>query len=320
MVDCEKNQNFFHSRSTANHLLQGSKSIATPAVLTQVDHVVKNYKPNNIGDSKNYLNTFVDNFTQWLGLSDLKNYDADFSNGTTQAFDSFYLRHRNKRFRCYSGEYFYHLKAWQSSGVDWSFITDCDPLMSGDVVVLSVPFCDTGNVQHIDVISQCDSLGIPVLLDLCYYPLCKPFSIDLTNNAIDTVCFSLSKIFPVAHHRIGVRYTKKTVFDGQKLHHSIGYANVLSACIGKNLINQYSADHIHKTYKQQQQIVCNFLNIEPSQSVIFALGNTDWNMYNRSNLLKEYQLLLDPLLFRNRICLVPFFENWNLFERFMNAY
>lgn len=320
LVTNQKDLNFFEARNRANYLLQGSRSIWSKEVQDVINFAISHYQFNNQVDSKNYLNLFVEHFTKWINLPGLNDYYADFSNGTTQAFDSFYFRHRNKRFRCYPGEYFYHLKTWQSNNVEWSFITDKNPLTENDAVVLSVPFCDTGNVQYLNIISICEEMNIPVLLDMCYYPLTDLQQIDLTSNAIDTVCFSLSKIFPVANHRIGIRYTKNHLFDGQKLHHSIGYANVLSAHIGKNLMDRYSADYLHKTYKQKQQVICNFLNIEPSQSVIFALGNADWNMYNRSNLLNEYQLSLDPTMFRNRICLVPFFENWDLFERFMNAH
>jgi len=316
----DKDPDFFRNRNQANYLLQGSKSVQSDGVSSTVSHAISSYNPAQLTNSKHYLDQFVKNFTHWIGLSDLFEYQGDFSNGTTQAFDSFYLRHCKKRFRCYPGEYFYHLKTWESNNVRWSFITDNDPLVPGDAVVLSVPFCDTGNVQHIDIISHCESLEIPILLDMCYYPLTELFKIDLTSAAIDTISFSLSKIFPVAHHRIGVRYTKKNVFDGQKLHHTIGYANVMSAYIGQSLLDKYSADYIHTKYRQKQQIVCEFLSIDPSQSTIFALGNSDWNMYNRSNLIKEYKLDFDPLLFCNRICLVPFFENWDLFERFKNAY
>ena len=266
------------------------------------------------------MSDFVKNFTDWIGISSLAAYDADFSNGTTQSFDSFYFRHRVKRFRCYVGEYFYHLKTWQSNSVNWSFITDSDPLTRGDAVVLSMPFCDTGNIQHVNTIKLCESLEIPVLIDMCYYPLAKPFDVDLTSTTIDTVSFSLSKIFPVANFRIGVRYTKKDIFDGQKLHHTIGYNNVLSAHVGQQLIQHYAADYIYKTYCQQQHEVCEFLEIEPSESAIFGLGNDTWNMFSRSNLINEYQLGFDPLMFQNRICLVPFFENWDLFKRFKNAY
>jgi hypothetical protein len=279
---------------------------------------------NGLNKSTN-LSNFKNMFTNWLqthkssAVVGLDQYQADFSAGTTQSFDSFYLRHRNRKFRCYTGEYFYHLKTWISNQVDWSFITDDDPVSNNDAVVISMPFCDTGSLHpdYKQLINACEQLGVPVLVDCCYYSISGDLDIDVSSCCIDTVSFSLSKVFPVANLRIGVRYTRNTV-DGQKLHDTINYNNTLSAYIGSRLIDEFPSDYIYNKYRQQQMSICEYFGLVPGNSVLFAVGNADWNQYSRRNLLNTYQLDIDPSKFKNRVSLVSMFEHWNLFEKIKN--
>ena len=280
----------------------------------------------NLKNSKlDHLTNFINEFTPWLNQSSsnvngLENFEADFSSGTTQAFDSFYFRHREKRFRCLVGEYFYHIKTWTSNKVNWSFISDNDPLIPGDAMIISLPFCDTGHLvdDYLTLLSKCNELGIPVLIDCCYYTISGNINIDVDFPCIDTVTFSLSKAFPIAQHRIGVRYTRSNIFDGQKLHHSINYNNYLSAYVGLEFIKNFSADYIYNKYRLKQQEVSEFFNLDSSSCVLFAIGDHSWNQYSRKNLLSAYQLDFNPSLFANRICLNPVYENWDLFKAFKN--
>ena len=310
---------FADARHYARYALQGSRAIPDRSVHNTVTEAIREYS--NIPVTFDHLNSFVERFKDWLGIPVLDHFDADFSSGTTQAFDSFYFRHRYKKFRCYIGEYFYHLKNWESNNVEWSFITKENPLTQGDALVLSYPFCDTGNFYNIDVLEECCSKNIPVLLDMCYYPLTNnDCDSDFNYKCIDTIAFSLSKVFPVANYRIGIRYTNKNVNDGQKLHHSINYNNMLSAFIGLRLIDKYSVSHIYDMYKHKQKDICNFFNLIPSDSVLFGIGDENWDIYSRRNLLSVYQLTYDTSMFCNRICLNSIYEHWNLYERFKNVY
>jgi hypothetical protein len=88
--------------------------------------------------------------------------------------------------------------------------------------------------------------------------------------------------------------------------------------VGAALIHNYGSDYIYNQYCEQQVEFCNIVGLTASDSVLFAVGDHRWNEYNRSNLLKQYQLTLDPKLFVNRICLTLVFENWDLFELLKN--
>ena len=91
---------------------------------------------------------------------------AGFSNGTSEAFDKFYLKNSKRRFRCFKGEYMYHMAAWRNYFPDWQYI-DSAPLDSNDAVVISYPFSDLGQ-EHpstTQLLEECNKLGVPVLLD-----------------------------------------------------------------------------------------------------------------------------------------------------------
>lgn len=316
--------NFFQIKNIVNGLYIGSridydydveKLVQSKLITSDVITAIK---------GSNYLHQFENKFSSWLSknnvnqLIGLENYHADYSEGTTQAFDSFYLRHRFKKFRCFVGEYFYHIKTWQANNINWSWTNGAD-LQTGDALVLSQPFCDT--VKQFDNLNQilenCSRLGIPVLLDLCYYVISDGININLNYDCIDTVAFSLSKAWPVSTARIGMRYTKKEIFDGQKLHHSIGYNNNLGAYIGNIILDNYSSDYIVHQRRDQYEKLCQVLQLEKTASVCFALGDSSWKKYSRKELLKSYKLDFDPNLFVNRICLNKFYQHYNLFQEFL---
>lgn len=321
MISARDVSDFYLNREQVRHLYQGSRAIRDELLLHKVNQALTR----NTWQHPDNLNHFKQDFAPWLQehssnrITGLEQYQGSFSAGTTQAFDSFYFRHRIKRFRCFVGEYFYHLKTWLSNDVAWSFITDNDPLVAGDALIISAPFCDTGSM-HPDfdsAVSHCNRVGIPVLVDACYYTISGGIELDVRAECIDTVAFSLSKAFPIANLRIGMRYTRN-VFDGQSLHDTINYNNTLSAQIGNVLIRNYSSDYIYNHYREQQLEFCNAVGIIASDSVLFAVGGDEWNEYNRSNLLQQYQLNFDPGLFVNRISLTSVFENWDLFELLKN--
>lgn len=310
LYGANESQDLIAIRDIAYNLYQGSRSVRDQTVTKFLNTL----HDSNYNDKWNMQKIFVNEFASWIG-TDMSEYDVDYSAGTTQSFDSFYLRHRNKKFRCYTGEYFYHLKTWTSNDMLWSFVTDIDQLQSGDALVLSFPFCDTGNFYDIDkILNICESLDIPVLIDMAYYPLTDAPTFRFFHTCIDTVTFSLSKIFPIANYRIGVRYTKKNIYDGQKLHDDINYNNFASCYLGYELIKKYNVNYIASTYRQKQSQVSKVFDIVPSDSVIFALGNKDWNNYSRRTLLDAYKLEFAPENFKNRICLNTVYENWRLFN------
>lgn len=233
---------------------------------------------------------FCAEYLDWIKSSTLNSFVgldqftySCYSNGTTEAFDRFYAKYGNCRFRCFQGEYMYHRLSWRNN-YEWNFIED-DFLRTGDAVVISLPFSDTGNKhQGMDhILEKCDELDIPVLVDCAYLGICENIKFDFTRPCIKDVVFSLSKTFPVAHARIGMRLTRTDDDDPLFVVNKSGYVNRLGPAIGLELIKQFAPDYIPLTYKQKQLEMCKHLKVEPSNTVLFGIGDNKWKEYNRGN-------------------------------------
>lgn len=273
------------------------------------DSVVVEYmKSLNLLESlweENITKDFCSNYRDWISKTknntikglDLFPYSV-YSNGTTQAFEMFYIRNRHRRFRCFKGEYIYHQLAWRNNWPDWKFIED-DALRPNDAVVISLPFSNTGN-EHDQLewlLETCIILGIPVLVDCAYFGTCKNLNFDFTKSCITDVVFSLSKTFPVAHARIGMRLTRIDDDDLMFVYDKINYNNRIGAKLGLELIKNFSPDYVYDKYANQQKIICDDLDIEPSNTILFGLDHkgrypeySRGTNTNRLGLYKHYEV------------------------------
>ena len=101
---------------------------------------------------------------------------------------------------------------WYKENFAW---LDEDEIRQNDVVLISVPFSDTGAVPNNleNLLQQCDDNNVPVMLDLAYINLAINLEVDLTHPCIEYVVSSLSKVFPVELYRIGIRMQRKKFED-----------------------------------------------------------------------------------------------------------
>lgn len=239
-------------------------------------------------DQEDIIETFLTKYRRWIettALNKIHNLNefkyACYSNGTTESFDKFYLKHSNKRFRCFKGEYMYHKLAWRA-GFDWCYIED-DVLRKNDAVIVSLPFANTGN-EHIKLdylMAVCTELDIPVLLDCAYFGICRDIEFDFSYPCIKEITFSLSKIFPVSYARIGMRLTKEDDDDTLFVYKKINYVNRLGPLLGLRYIDNFSPDYIVNKYRNTQKEFCAALGVKQSKTVLFGLGNDEWKEYNR---------------------------------------
>lgn len=248
---------------------------------------------------ENITKEFCSNYKNWISKTenntvnglDLFPY-AVYSNGTTQAFEMFYIKNRYRRFRCFKGEYVYHQLAWRNNWPNWKFIED-DALRPNDAVVISLPFSDTGN-EHYQLewlLETCVTLGIPVLIDCAYFGICSDLNFDFTSACITDVVFSLSKTFPVAHARIGMRLTRTDDDDLMFVYDKINYNNRIGAKLGLALLKTFGSDYVYNKYAAQQKTICDKLNIEPSNTVIFGLDHKNqYPEYNRGTVINRLGL------------------------------
>jgi len=259
-------------------------------VLSYFDTISKKINLNKILKDQKIQNEFLDKYFKWILMSSnfkylkLKKFKFKcFAQGTTQVFDYFYLKHKGKRFRAFQGEYAYHFISWRYAKFRWKYIED-DVLRKGDALVLSVPFSGNGgDLKNIDkILKKCTRLKIPVLIDCCYSPLATNMSFNFDHECIEYVSFSLSKVFPVGHLRIGMRLSRTDDDDQLFVYKSFNYKNRLSMKIGLDLIKKFDHDYISSKYYQNQKSICNKLNLAETKVVNLVIGDNNWNQYKRA--------------------------------------
>ena len=263
----------------------------------------KNYSLYNSLNNENIHFDFLNSYIKWIKfskLNNLKNLDkfkfACFSNGSSQAFDYFYAKYKNRRFRAFKGEYAYHHLSWRNHFPSWSFIDNLN-INKKDALVISLPFSDSGSKhpKMEKLIKICDKKNIPVLVDCCYFSMCKGINFNFNHKSIKAISFSLSKAFPVSRLRIGMRLTREDDDDPLFFLNKLGLVNRLSAFIGIKLLKKFSFDYIYKKYEKLQKHYCNKMKITPSNVVTLAIGGKKWNKYNRGGE-------------KNRLCLSSLYE------------
>ena len=267
-----------------NKLYGGAYSIWDPRLCDTRDLSLKSFEmPKNVTKLKN---NYFDLYKHWMLSTHPKITGLDlfhtpcFTNGTSESFAHFYIKyHQAKRLRLRRGEYFFHQWIMRTHYVDRFAWLDDEPLAEGDVVLLSVPFANTGNcpADLEQMLTQCDSLQIPVMLDFAYLNLSTDFTVDLTHPCIEYVVTSLSKVFPVENWRVGIRWQKCESEDPLTIINEDGYEylNVQSMTLGVAMMTEYPADWTYETYRLLQIQECKELDLVPSDSVYFGLDYSD---------------------------------------------
>jgi hypothetical protein len=237
----------------------------------------------------NIHNLFLERFYNWIletknnTVIGLENFQSKvFTNGSTEAFDKFYLKNKNRNLRYFNGEYMYHAAIGKSYFGNVTVLDDA-PVDKNDVVVISLPFADTGDThpQMDEVLTKCSELGVPVLIDCCYYGACADLTMDFNYSCITDITFSLAKSFPLGFIRVGMRLTRDDNNDPLFVYNKNNYVNRLGSAVGLELLNRYNPDYNYNTYKEAQQQFCIKLGVEPSKCVFFATSKNKFAEYNR---------------------------------------
>ena len=278
------------------------RAIDDPKVISFLNQINKKTNLKKILENKEITKTFLKEYLKWIKstkLNNLKNLKQFkylcFAAGSSQVFDFFYAKHKKRNFRAFKGEYAYHFSSWRNN-YKWKYIENLN-IKKNDAVIISLPFSDTGS-KHLEMenlIAKCNSLDVPVLIDCCYYSMCKGINFNFNHECIKEISFSLSKAFPVSRMRIGMRLSRKDDDDPLFFMNKLDLVNRQSAFIGLKLIKKFSFDYLYNKYSKLQKIYCQKMNLEPSSVVSLALGGEKWKMYNRGNK-------------KNRFCLSKLYE------------
>ena len=274
----------------------GAYSVHDRELTTYRDETIRMFTVNNNYTEKNaeiIKQDFLQTYKQWMfshfpRVKGVEQYThMCFTQGTTESFAQFYIRYRdNHRLRIAKGEYFYNqmMKSlWYSDNFAW---LDDEPIKEGDVVLLSVPFADTGAVPSSleKILCDCDRLKVPVMLDLAYLNLAVDMSFDLSHPCIEYVVSSLSKVFPIENHRVGIRLQKEPFEDQIYVinEYNYNYINLLSAYLGTAMMKKFSADYVFNKYHDKQLALCQKLDLVPSYCVYFGIDYSGrFREYNR---------------------------------------
>ena len=243
---------------------------------------------NVITNNTNTAETFVDTFDEWIRGSKLNNIKGllnykTFIAGTSQAFDTFWMRHHDKRFRCFQGEFFYHKANWKKFH-KWEYIDNRD-IAWGDAVVISYPFSDycKEHSEMKNILDRCEKSKVPVLIDCAYYVIAKDLDFDFSNySCVEDIVFSLSKGFYQANKlRAGIRYSRYFRDDNVDIMNEWNQLNHVGAYLGTKLLNEFPPDYAVNLFKNRQLKYCEEHNLKPADCVSFAFGDIKYNDLNR---------------------------------------
>lgn len=226
---------------------------------------------------------YLEEYRQWIQKTELNKVwgldnfrRLDLINGTTQTFDETYFKYSKRRLRVFRGEYAYHRRVFAHH----AFIED-EPLLETDFVIVSAPFCSTGEI-HPDmgkVLDRAQELNVPVIVDAAYFGTCYGLTFDFGHPAIESVSFSLTKGAGLGHIRSGIRFSnlddQNPICQQNNYNHSIQAA----AKIGLYMMTHLHPDHIPAKYQAMQKSLCQDLGLQPSPCVHLALGDNAWASY-----------------------------------------
>jgi len=262
----------------------GAWSIHDKVCIDYRDDLIQKF-PHINTDHNNIKHDFFETYKDWMpkyhNLLGIKDYgECCFTNATTESFIYFYLRYKStKRLRMAKGDYFFHQmtqKLFFSEKEQFAWIED-DKLRSGDFLIISCPFSDTGDLYPNleSILCKCDTLKIPVMLDLAYVNICEDMILNLEHDCIEYVVTSLSKTFPLELHRVGIRLQKKKFEDPLYVINEDGYnyLNILSMFLGTEMMKEFPSDYITQKYLDAQSYWCEKLDVTPSPCVIFGIDN-----------------------------------------------
>lgn len=232
---------------------------------------------------------YIDTFKTWIESSTNNNVKlgpfthATITNGTSESFQMFMQRHNHRTFRFRQGEFMMHKITANNMNLDWGYLwnhLDLNELTEHDAMIISLPYSNTcywdSNMSLKGMLTNCNKLNIPVLLDLAYFGTTTNIELDLNDpmfDCVEDVVFSLGKTFPLIGARPGIRFQRSITDDAVFFANQHGIVNNFSCVAGLYAMTHYSADYIYNKYKETAELIAKNLNAELSMSVLFAASS-----------------------------------------------
>jgi hypothetical protein len=267
--------------------IRGARPIKNLAVKTHYENHI--YRDVSLSEYSSVWRNWLEySNTNLIKHLDLFSY-ADYTQGTSQTFDHFILKHAaDKTILCLKGDFQYH--ACLGKHIRFKYVDSCTNLVENidgkglHAVIISAPFSDFGRLhpEFYDILHICEIFDLPVCVDLAYWGISKNIELDLSHNAIQEVTCSLSKPFyALENHRVGIRFTKTYADDGISMLNEVAMQNKHSMSLGVHFMRGFSPDWNWETYGKQYEQVCENQNLAHTDTVIFGLGGEEYKHFNR---------------------------------------
>lgn len=243
----------------------GTRPLLLPdsiAILNQSTDLWISRSTDIVQDTVNKLKTWISNSTNtYLGLEQYPYVNA--IDGNTQAFDLFFVRHRNKHIKILRGEWVYHVQQLSANNFTWNYVED-SPLAKGDAFLISAPFSGLGQIHPnmYNLLQQCEQLSIPVLIDSCFSVVTENQTYDFTSPAIENITFSCSKIFPLQGMPAGIRFSRNEPQDFQTVKLKREYENRLNFAVLNKFLD-IPQNKIIDIIKSRQRYWCEIFELQP---------------------------------------------------------
>ena len=230
-------------------LLNQSLAVRT-FTLPEVERVVSKIEP-----TYDQVQPYRTDIIKWLSpIIDLSDYYVYPTNGITEGLNWWYHQEPRSVFMDDGDYQWIHGK----SGIDSS------------IKYQSIPSSIDGNFKTIRAGSSA--------IDLAYVGSTKIKKIEINSN-VEFLFYSLSKSFGVSNLRTGWLFTKYLDKKLDSLINSAKYYNYFAHNVAETIINNFDIDYIHRTLEDQQKLVCDKLDLKPSDSV--WLATTDSVEYSK---------------------------------------
>lgn len=245
--------------------------------------------------------TFLEKYPEWIASSKLNKFtglDAFpykfVSLGVTQGLEwwQYYCLANQYRLRTLKGEYPYTRDTLLTEWTDSNYI-DCEELLPGDAVLISVPFSGNGKKHDRwdEIMMVCNDYDIPVFVDCAWFGTCYDIEVNLNEPCIKMVAFSTTKGLSCGNWRSGIVFSKieECSLNMQtEWRHGIH----LNVAIANHLMMHFTPDTIPKKYMDAQQSVCKLIDLEPSNTIHVAIApNTEeWQEFSRDGVFSRVNI------------------------------
>jgi hypothetical protein len=288
----QRQDKFYDSVDFSNFIFRGARAVPDNKLQQFYNKVLDDINiQSDIFGLKTLSQGFCHVFDKYIHNSKLNKLEGlkdfrykSYINGTSQAFDSFWMRHHDKRFRTFQGEFFYHKANWKKYH-DWLPI-EKDDIKENDAVIISLPFSDycKEHPKMRDVLDSCEKLNVPVLIDCAWYLIAKNVEFDFSKyNCIEDVTFSMSKGFHDANKlRAGMRYSRKYHDDNISIMNQWQQYNFISAYISIQMLKTFEPDYAwNKFGEAYKKLVKEHDGWSETDCVGFVHGDERFSELNR---------------------------------------